>query len=463
MNLGDVMSIGRNGLNAASHGSQVASQNISNATTPGYTRRVANFEPVPPQFGGGVRVDSTTRVNDQFLERRGLSARAYAGEGEGRVKTLAVLDTVFSDGQGSVGEALDAFDGALTDVANAPNSTSARQVLLARADDLSTAFHRAEEALSTARSDANGRVTSAVDDVNTQLDEIGTLNAQIVQGKNAKQDVGDLEDRRDQLIRNIGTQLPVQTLPDDSGAVTVMLAGSRTLVGVDAQVHHLVASMDATSGAVMIQRQTNGAMEDITGMFSSGSIGGTIAARDGALADAQKSLDQLAYDIGSAYNTQHALGAGLDGTTGRNLFTPATAAAGAAKGFGVSSDVAGQPQNIAAAQDPLSLPGDNRNALALSSLRDQKLGLSGTATAQQTFSAMVAAGGAASRSAQDQLDHADASLSQVEALRESASGVSTDEEMMNLMKFQRAYQASLRVIETADSMLSDLLSMRFGS
>jgi len=462
MNLGDVLSIGRSGLTAAAHGTQVASQNISNATTPGYSRRVSNFEPVPLEHGGGVRANSTQRVNDQFLERRGLSARAYAGEGDGRVKTLAVLDTVFGDGQGSVGEALDAFDGALSDLSNEPNSQAARQMLLARGDDLSQAFHRAEDALATARADANGRIATAVGEVNNHLDEIGKLNAQIVEGKNARHDVGDLEDRRDELIRNVATQLPVQTLPDDSGAVTVMVAGSRTLVGVDAQVHHLVATTDATSGAIVIQRQTNGVMEDITDFFSTGQIGGTIAARDGALADAQRSLDQLAYDITTAYNTQHAAGVGLDGNTNRNLFAAATAVPGSAKNFNLSSDVLGQPQNIAAAQQTTSLPGDNRNALALVTLRDQKLGLGGTATAQQSFSSMVAAGGAAARSAQDQLDYANASLSQVDALRESASGVSTDEEMMNLMKFQRAYQASLRVIETADAMLSELLNMRRG-
>ena len=462
MNLGDVMSIGRNGLNAASHGSQVASQNISNATTPGYSRRVANFEPVPLEQGGGVRATSTTRVNDQFLERRGLSARAYTGEGEGKVRTLAVLDTVFADGQGSVGEALDAFDSALTDVANQPNSSTARQMLFVRADGLTQAFHRADEAMNTARTEANGRITTAIHDVNNQLDEIGSLNAQIVAGKNVRQDVGDLEDRRDELIRGIATQMPINVLPDDSGAVTVMLSGARTLVGADAQVHHLLTGMNSTSGAVTVQRETNGALEDITSFFTSGNIGGTIAARDGALADAQKNLDQLAFDLTSAFNTQHALGVGLDGVTGRNLFTPTATATGAAAGFGLSSDVAGQPQNLAAARDTTSLPGDNRNALALVGLRDQKIGLGGTATAQQAFSSMVAGGGAAARGAQDQLDHASASLSQVEALRDAAAGVSTDEEMMNLMKFQRAYQASLRVIETADAMLSDLLNMRFG-
>src|SRR5262249_11552433 len=106
MNLNSVLSIGTNGLNAATHGTQVASQNISNAATPGYTRREANFE----QTELGVKANGTTRINDQFLEKRNLGAKGYSGEADARVKTLAVLDTVFADGQGGVGEALDAFD-----------------------------------------------------------------------------------------------------------------------------------------------------------------------------------------------------------------------------------------------------------------------------------------------------------------------------------------------------------------
>ncbi|MET0386132.1 MAG: flagellar hook-associated protein FlgK [Polyangiales bacterium] len=463
MNLGNVLSIGNNGLQAAAHGTNVASQNITNSGTPGYTRRVANLEPNPIQWGGGVRINGSSRVNDQFLEKRGLGARAYAGEQDARVKNLAVFDTVFSDGQGSIGEALDAFDTALTDLTSNPSSTAVRSVILASADGLGKAFHRAADALAGARTDANGRITSQVSDVNGQLDQIGSLNTQISQARNAGQEPGDLEDRRDALIRQVADAVPITTEPEANGTVTVMMAGARTLVGAEGDVHHLIASPDATSGEVRIRRETAGVLEDISHFFTSGSIGGTIAARDGALSDAQNSLDQLAFDVGNAYNTAHAAGNGLDGATGRNLFTPATTVAGAAANFGVSSDVQGQPANLAAGQGTASLPGDNRNALALLAVRDQKLAQGGTATAQQAFSAMVAAGGAASRSAQDESDHAGAALSQIEALRESASGVSTDEEMMNLMKYQRAYQASLRVIETADAMLSNLLNMRFGS
>jgi flagellar hook-associated protein 1 FlgK len=463
MNLGNVLSIGANGLAAASQGTQVASQNISNASTPGYTRRVTNLEPIPISQGGGVRAQGSTRELDTFLERRGLGAHAQSGEADARVQTLAVLDTVFNDGQGSVGEALDAFDTALTDFAATPSSHSIRQVVLARADDLAQTFRRTADALTGERVDANARISDTVSNVNSRLDEIGNLGTDIAAAKNLGQDASDLEDKRDQLVREVAQAMPVNVIAGPKGTITLMLAGSRTLVGDDNQVHHLVASPDATTGDVRIHRDTAGNNEDITNLFTTGTIGGTIAARDGALADARSALDQLASDLSTGYNAQHSAGVGLDGNTGRNLFTPAASAAGAASAMSVSTDVLGHAEYLAGAQSATSLPSDNRNALLLLGVRDQKLALGGMATAQQAFSAMVANGGAASRSALDQSNHASATLAQVDALRESASGVSTDEEMISMMKFQRAYQASLRVIETADSMLSDLIHMSHGA
>lgn len=462
MSLSNAMNIGRNALIASQRGSQVASQNLTNASTPGYTRRELELDAVPLKYGGGVMAGDAQRQIDPFLERRSYSARAFSGETDSRVKTLAVVDTVFADGQGTVGEALDAFDQSLSDLSVEPQSIPTRQVVLARADDLAKAFTRAQDALTEARVDANGRITTEVGEVNKKLDRIGELNKQIVAGKNSREDVGDLEDQRDELIRNVGTSLPVQVLPDqgNSGAVAVVVAGSRDLVSIDSSVHHLVAMTDTTTGAVNIQRDTNGQMEDITSFFTSGSIGGTIMARDGALEDARVALDQMAYDVSNAYNNVHSQGVGLDGTGGRNLFTIPTTVAGAAKGFSVSTDVAGQPRNLGAGTDATSLPGDNRNALAMVALHDQQFAMGGTATAQQAFSEMVANAGAAARTAKDQSEYAEASLTQVDALRQSVSGVNTDEEMMNMMKFQRAYQAALRVVETADSMLSDLLNMR---
>jgi flagellar hook-associated protein 1 FlgK len=139
---------------------------------------------------------------------------------------------------------------------------------------------------------------------------------------------------------------------------------------------------------------------------------------------------------------------------------PPAGVSGAAASFAVSTDVAGQPDYLAGATDATNLPSDNRNALNLLHVRDQNGALGGTATMQKAFQSILANAGTATQSAKSQASQASASLSQIDGLRQSASGVNSDEEMISLMKFQRAYQASLRVIETADSMMDDLLNLR---
>jgi flagellar hook-associated protein 1 FlgK len=455
------LNIGASGLNAAAHGQNVTGQNISNATTEGYTRRITNLEPIPLQHGGGVRANGSSRVQDQYLERRSLNASAGDGEAKARVETLSVLDQTFSEGPGSIGAALDAFDTAIADFSTNPSVRANRQAVLSKAEDLSRAFNTAANELAQARTDANGRIQDSVRQVNQNLDQIGSLSAQIVLAKANGNEAGDLEDRRDTLIRQVAASVPVNVIYKDNGAVTMQLGGARTLVAEDSSVHHLEANLEPTSGDVRIYRQTAGAMEDITSFITTGTIGGAIAARDGALTDARNALDQLATDVANAYNSVHSAGFGLDGAGARNLFAvPPAGVTGAAASFAVSTDVAGQPDLLAGATDPLSVPGDNRNAIELLHVRDQNLATGGTQTMQQAYRALVSDAGTALQSANNQSAQTGAVLSQVENLRASASGVNTDEEMISLMKFQRAYQASLRVIETADQMLDDLLNLR---
>ena len=212
-------------------------------------------------------------------------------------------------------------------------------------------------------------------------------------------------------------------------------------------------------------RTVAGAVQDITaelapGGDARGRLGGVLHARDGALATARDSLDQLAFDLSGAYNAVHAAGIDALGGTGRNLFEPPGAVVGAAGAFRVSADVRDQPERLAAAQDALALPNDDRNALALADLADAAAALGGTATATEAYAALLAQVGADVRFARGDDDRAGALLQQTEALRESVSGVNTDEEMVGLLEFQRAYQASLRVVQTADEMLAELLQLK---
>lgn len=454
-----VLGVGANGLRTAAFGSAVASENIGGAATPGYTRRIVNIEPIAPGHLGS-RATGSTRIADSFLERRMLGASSFEGEAKARHQALGVLDAVFADGPGDIANSLDAFQRALGDAMSRPNDPAARSIVLERAHDLASSFQRSAEALDNARVDVNGRISDTVRQVNGKLSEIASLGTQIARDEAAGGQAADLRDRRDQLVREVSEALPVTRIDNADGSIELLLAGSRSLVSGDGRAIELEAVTDATSGDVRLRRVTAGAPEDVTNLVTTGSIGGLIDARDGAIADARGALDQLASDIATAYNGVHSAHVGLDGASGRNLFEPPAAVDGAARAMALSSDVRGQPSNLALAEDPAALPGDNRGALALLAVADTKIALGGTSNASDAYASILANAGAAVQGARNVEEHATAAASQITSLRESISGVSTDEEMISLMKFQRAYQASLRVIEVADSMLGELMSLR---
>ena len=453
-----VLSTGLGGLKAASFGTSVASENASNVGTDGYTRRVADIQPLAPDVIGGAFSAKSVRMADSFIERRLVSAKSLQGQAKANSQTLAVLDSVLGDEAGNLYSALDKFEAAISDLASSPDEAAVRNTVLASADQLATAFRQAASDLTAARVDTNGRISDAVTQINTRIEQIAQLNADIVKSSVAGRDANTLIDQRDKLVREVASYAPVTVLPGPNQTVNVMLAGSKSLVSAEGTVNRLTATADPTSGEVRIYTTTAGATEDISPLFTSGSIGGYIAARDGALNEAQTGLDQLATDFINAYNTVHASGVGLDGGTGRNLFEPATAL-GAAANFRVSADVANRPDWIAAAQESSALTGDNRIALALEALKESKFALSGRATAQDGLLSLAAAGGSAVQRADADLEHANTVTDQLVNLRESTSGVSTDEEMIALSRYQRAYQASVRVVDIANSLLDELLVM----
>jgi flagellar hook-associated protein 1 len=462
MSLTKALSIGRSGLMAAAHGTNVTAQNIANAATPGYTRRGVNLQSVQMDHGGGVKVSPTTRVHDAFLEKRALGARAGSGEAEGRVATLNILDAALTDDPGDLGWAMDAFETSISDFAAQPNDPGTRQALLASTQQVSQAFNRTAQSLSDARVAANERIVGSVAQVNRQLAEIGSLTREIITARNSPSgDAGDLIDQRDRLVRAVGTALPITSLEDTKGNFSLRLNGGLTLVDVEGGVQPLQTLLEPGSGDVHIYREVAGRTEDITKLITSGSIGGTMTARDGALHDAQTALDQLAFDMAETYNAVHQAGVGLDGGTGRELFSVlvSSGATGAASTISLSSDVAGSPNFLAAAESVASLPSDNRNALRLMDLREAKLTNGGVATAQSAFASIVAGAGGALRAAMDRQIQTDGTVAQMDSLQESVAGVSTDDEMVSLMRFQRAYQASLRVVETADQMMQELLNL----
>ncbi len=454
-----LLNTGATGLHAHGYGLAVTSQNAQNATVEGYTRRDVRLSPFAPPALGGVEVRGSRRVIDQLLERRMLGATSAQREAETRHTALGVLDRVFSEEEGGVASSLDDFEVAIAELIGRPSEPAVRNQLLATGERLATAFHRADADLARAQEDLDSQIGAEVEGINQTIGAIAELGQAIQRSELGGREASDLRDQRDQLVRELSEKLPITTVEGDDGGLSVLLGGSLALVTEDGQAAELAAATDATTGRMTLTRMTAGQAQDVTALADSGVLGGLVAARDGAIEEARGALDQLAFDIAGAYNAVHSAGFGADGGTGRNLFTPLAAVDGAAAAFSISADVDGQPDRIAAATDPALATGDNRNAFALNALADADIALGGTGTAQEALGSIIGRAGEAIRGARIDESVADDAEAQISALRESVSGVSVDEEMMNLAKFQRGYQAAMRVITAADEMLQQLVNL----
>lgn len=457
MSLNRTMNIGANGLNVAALGNSISAHNATNAETEGYSRQQVVQRSRPIHLGGGVFADRTQRVVDRFVDRRLTVARSIDGEASARADILAALDRIFTSEEGALGEAFDDFESSIAAFSEGPAEPASRVAMLSAAERLATTFNQSAEALNQARREADDGITREVAQINAYVKQIADLNRQIKEAVTGAQDAASLMDTRDQLIREVASRVPVTVLPEGQGGMILMLGSSRILASASGHTSELGTTLDAEGHVRVVM--SDGFDEDVTDLITSGSIRGYLDARDGSIADATAALDQLAHDVVTAYNDAHSAGFGTDGVSGRNLFEPLTAVESAAGNLAVSADIAGHPERLSAAEQA-GLSGDNRVALRLAALSSENIASGGKATATQAYAQLIGQAGTAVKAAIGEADHASLTLQQAQNVRDSISGVSTDEEMINLMRYQRAYQASLRVIETADSLLAELMSMR---
>jgi flagellar hook-associated protein 1 FlgK len=192
----------------------------------------------------------------------------------------------------------------------------------------------------------------------------------------------------------------------------------------------------------------------ITNNISKGKLKGWLDARDVDIENSLNKLDTLAQNLMTEVNSLHATGYGLDGSTGNDFFTGAALATGIQVNQLIANDT-----NLIAAAEGIDKPGDNGNAIAIANLQEALTMNGTTATFGAYYDSMVSDAGLAVQQATSYYDHQSQMVLQVENYRESISGVSIDEEAVNLIKYQNAYQAAAKLITTADEMMETVLAM----
>ena len=428
------------GLLAHQRAMDVTGHNITNANTVGYSRQEAVFGASTPydieagllidgggaQLGGGVDIQAFRRIRDGFLDLQYRAQSLRLGEYEGTTKAMAQIEDGLSEpGANGIAAQLDKFWSAWSSVANSPESLATRQALVEQAKTLSAAIQDLDARITQVSSQTTAEyaaITGPSGDVRSMADELAKLNQAIKFAVADGDQPNDLLDRRDVLLDKLSTLAQTSVTDLGNGAIRVTFGDAATPLVDDATVTWPQA-LTAPGGKL-------GALLQLTAPITATPPGTFESYR----ADLNAFARQLADDVNAVHNP---------GGTGTDFF--AHGAAG--------SEAASLVVNVAATgvrYATTTAPGQNDIAIAIAKLR-------GSAPDQQ-YQSLVARIGSDVRNTQRLEANARVLTQAIEDRRQSTSGVSMDEEMTNLIRFQRGYQASSRAMSTVDEMLDVLIN-----
>ena len=468
------LSLANRSLQTQRNGTEVAGHNLANVNTAGYARQRVAIETsltIPSDMGPqGTGADAVGiyQLRDALLDRQIVSETSVRGAYESRQQALQFGQAALGQqidrqatgaegaaaasgvgGQHGIAEYLSDMFNAMQSLSANPTSVSERQALVTNAQSLATQFNQVSAQLDDLRDSLSDSLESDVEQANIALKDIAKLNEQIIAaelGTTAK--ANDLRDVRQKRIEELAELVRVETTANTNGSIDIAVDGVTLVSGPN--VEDTLETYDAGGGQFLVRTSTGGTSLNLAG----GSMQGTIDARDSDLLNLQTDLNTLAGTLISEINAVHAGGYGLGGTTGAAFFTGTDA-----------SDIA---VNTALADDPTLVQasgvsgavGDNSVIVRMAQLADQtNAGLNGE-TFSEFYGQAVTALGQALNGTNTQLANQEIVESMLQRQRDSVSGVSLDEEMTDLIKFQRGFEASAKLITTIDEMLETVINLK---
>lgn len=431
----------------------VSSTNIANGGTDGYVRRRVVGETVGAgavpavwsrtnEVGAGVRASAVDRMVDQYLDNRGRAEHAKQSYLDLQAEALARVETGLAEpGDNGVSGALAAFRSTLHDLVNAPGSDAARSQVLSSANTLADAIRLQARNLADEAGDQRSRLLATVQEVNDTATQLAATNHSIAAASLTAGDTASLLDERDRLSMKLAELTGGTAKIRTDGGMDVEIDGQPLVTGSTAQALQITAGVnpDGTADGNPTAYAIGGTA--VTGL--TGSVGGISDLLDHKLPDYLSGLNGIAQQLADDVNAVHQGGFDRDGVAGGKLFdyTGPNIAATLVVAFD-------DPRKLAASS--VAAPGvlDTGNA---DKLVDAVKVDDGYQRLVNVFGTVVAS---TKRLAANQ----QALTSQIDSSREQLAGVSLDEETVNMLSAQRAYEAAARVMTTVDSMLDTLIN-----
>jgi flagellar hook-associated protein 1 FlgK len=467
LGLFNTLNLGARSMVAEELGVEVTGQNLANANNAAYTRQTVQLQtstPTPSSLGlqgTGVEAASIQQVSNQLINGQIQSEASVGGYWNSQQTALenaqTQLDEFLNLSSSStssstttstdLSDQLNSLFNAFQSVATSPTDATARQSLINTAQTLASSFNQASQNLNALNSQLNTSVGGDVTSANQLLSDIASLNGQIAKATASGGTANDLVDSREADLENLAKLVNTQTTANSDGTISVSIGGQELVSG--SKLSDSLATYADADGNLLVQTAASATPLTLTG----GSIQGTIDARDGALATLRGGLDTMASTLIAQVNGIYQNGYDLNGNSGADFFTGSDAG-----DIGVNSALLTDPSQVQAAG--ANAPGDNTVALALAQLGSQSL----TALNNQTFSGACSLDvenfGDALSNANDQVTNYNSVNTMLLNQRDSVSGVSLEEEMANLITYQKAYETSAQIISTVNQMLTTVVNLK---
>lgn len=471
--INSAFNIAKQALEADQAALNVASNNVANASTTGYTREKPVWEESSTvkvgnlTYGQGASVSSVESQRDLILQQRLDQQQQLESASSARYTSLQSVQALFSiassssTSSGDIGTDLTSFFSSFSSLETNPSDQSTREEVLSYANSLASDISSTATSLQNQQSGLNQSVSSVVGQVNALTSSIAQLNDQIQQ-QSPDSDAGELEDQRQQDISDLSKLVGIsQVSIGNNGLEITTTSGAMLVNGKDS--YDLSTGM---SGGVLDVYTTQGSTStDITSQLVSGggSLGGYLTVRDSDIPGVLSQLDNLAYyvstNVNSLNDTGQDLASDTPGTGTNYIFKQPTAISGSAAAMSV---VMTNPNKISAAAAGAGT-GDNANAIKLAALASATIvsdsSTSNTYTPSNYYATMVSSLGTTVSQVETQLTAQSSSVSQLQTQVNSLSSVNLNDEASDLALLERSYQASSKVFSILNSVMASAINI----
>ncbi|MEY4616118.1 MAG: hypothetical protein RJB66_1078 [Pseudomonadota bacterium] len=445
---------------------QTVGHNIANKSTEGYSRQRVELQANVPfsvgrlQIGTGSRASQVTRINNPYLEKQIQKETSNSGFMDARAEALASVEQIYNEQVNKgLSQNMSEFFNAFRELANTPESIATRTFVRDAGQILASDFQRVNSNLVGAQQDLNMQIKTHVVEINQMVKEIANLNEKIAAVEMQGIPDNDERDRRDLLLKKLNEKIDITCSESDNGQVTIVAGRNAILVSGFTALE--LDTHPSANGDILdvVFKTTAGEAVPLTKTITGGKLGALIEVRDKTIEEFKERVDTLAHTLTSEVNRVHSQGVDLVGRPGLGFFEDPKDVKGAAATMSVNAALKKDVNRVVTGIKEKGVA-DNTVANVITKLQSLPILNDGTATLDDYYRASISQVGVLAARAKNESESQKNILTQLSNLRESISGVSLDEEATKMIEFQRSFDASARIVRTADEMFNTILGLK---